>query len=81
MGTSDSTTEANLEYPLAFAEQMSRVLETRAGRPLFRFIYLSGIFVRQDQEQKLWLLEKPRKTKVWFNQPMRCSPAGLIKYI
>ncbi|KAI5464442.1 hypothetical protein BGZ63DRAFT_401394 [Mariannaea sp. PMI_226] len=65
MGTYTGSLAADLEYPLAFQENMTRVLEARpsGSRPRFRFIQLSGKFVRQDQDKKLWFLEKPRKIK------------------
>ncbi|KAK1764156.1 hypothetical protein QBC33DRAFT_548236 [Phialemonium atrogriseum] len=42
---------------------MARVLETKPSRPGFRYVHLSGKFVRQNQEEKLWFLDKPRKIK------------------
>lgn len=64
MGTYDGSLAADLEYPLAFLESMARVLEAEPSRTQFRYVHLSGKFVRQDQEKKLWFLEKPRKIKV-----------------
>lgn len=67
MGTNTGSLTADLEYPLAFLESMARVLETKPSRPRFRYVHLSGKFVGQNQEEKLWFLEKPRKIKVWSN--------------
>ncbi len=64
MGSYKGSRTADLEYPLAFLEQMARVLETRPTRPRFRYIHLGGMFTRHDQEKKLWLLEYPRKIRV-----------------
>ncbi|KAI2615198.1 hypothetical protein GGR54DRAFT_301675 [Hypoxylon sp. NC1633] len=63
MGSYDGNVAADLEYPLAFLDDMARVLETKPGRTQFRYVHLSGKFVRRDQERKLWLLERPRKIK------------------
>ncbi|KAI1099541.1 hypothetical protein F4804DRAFT_337150 [Jackrogersella minutella] len=63
MGSYSGDLAADVEYPLAFIESMARVLETKPSRPRFRCVHLSGKFVRQDQEKRLWLLEKPRKIK------------------
>ncbi|KAI1344453.1 hypothetical protein F5Y15DRAFT_112338 [Xylariaceae sp. FL0016] len=63
MGTNTGDRNADLEYPLAFMTNMGRVLETRPSRTRFRYVHLSGKFVRQDQEKKLWLLESARKMK------------------
>ncbi|KAI0904088.1 hypothetical protein F4823DRAFT_616193 [Ustulina deusta] len=63
MGSYKGSRTADLEYPLAFLEQMARVLETRPTRPRFRYIHLGGMFTRHDQEKKLWLLEYPRKIR------------------
>ncbi|KAI1505757.1 hypothetical protein F5X99DRAFT_415816 [Biscogniauxia marginata] len=63
MGSYPGSLSADLQYPLAFLESMARVLETNPGRPRFRYVHLSGKFVRQNQEEKLWFLDKPRKIK------------------
>ncbi|OTA52566.1 hypothetical protein K449DRAFT_391354 [Hypoxylon sp. EC38] len=43
---------------------MTRVLvETNHDRLRFRYIHLSGKFVRRDQGEKLWWGNKPRKIK------------------
>ncbi|KAM0503471.1 hypothetical protein ACHAO3_006773 [Verticillium nonalfalfae] len=54
----------NHDYPVAFQEAFAEVLrEERPAGPRFRFILLSGKFVRQDQEQHLYFLEEARKIK------------------
>ncbi|KAI1803736.1 hypothetical protein F4811DRAFT_315927 [Daldinia bambusicola] len=63
MGTNTGSILADLEYPLAFIESMGRVLETKPNRPPFKYVHLSGKFVRQDQEEKLYFLEEARKMK------------------
>ncbi|KAH7159527.1 hypothetical protein B0J13DRAFT_108922 [Dactylonectria estremocensis] len=63
MGSYDGSITADLEYPLAFLEAMAPVLKAQPSRPRFRCVHLSGKFVRQNQEQKLWFMEKPRKMK------------------
>lgn len=64
MGSYAGSLTADLEYPVAFMESMVRVLETEHKRPRFRYVHLSGKFVRRDQEEKLWWGQKPRKIKV-----------------
>ncbi|KAI1398863.1 hypothetical protein F4819DRAFT_489123 [Hypoxylon fuscum] len=63
MGSYTGSLTVDLEYPLAFLENMARVLETKPSRPQFRYVQLSGKFVRQNQEEKLWWGDKPRKLK------------------
>ncbi|OTB12767.1 hypothetical protein K445DRAFT_304776 [Daldinia sp. EC12] len=63
MGTNTGDILADLEYPLAFIESMGRVLETLSSRPPFKYVHLSGKFVRQNQEEKLCFLEEARKMK------------------
>lgn len=67
MGTYKGSMAVDVEYPVAFMESMGRVLETKPSRPPFRYVQLSGKFVRQNQERKLWLMETPRKIKVGLN--------------
>lgn len=64
MGSYDGSMTADVEYPMAFQEGMAQVLEAKPARPRFRYVHLSGKFVIQDQEAKLWYLEKPRKIRV-----------------
>ncbi|KAF4975766.1 hypothetical protein FZEAL_7482 [Fusarium zealandicum] len=65
MGTYDmnGNRAVDLEYPLAFMEEMARVLQTEPRKFPFKYVHLSGTFVRQDQEKKLWFLEQSRKLK------------------
>ncbi|CRG87013.1 nucleoside-diphosphate-sugar epimerase, putative [Talaromyces islandicus] len=63
MGTYKGSITADLEYPVTFIESMGQVLETKHSGAPFRFVNLSGKFVRRNQEKRLWLLEKPRKIK------------------
>ena len=70
MGTNTGSMAADLEYPLIFLESMGRILEgghegKGSRTQQFRYVHLSGKFVRQDQEEKLWFLESPRKIKVF----------------
>lgn len=68
MGTNTGSVPVDLEYPLIFMESMTKVLEDQARtiqpEKRFRYVHLSGKFVRQDQEENLWFLEFPRKLKV-----------------
>lgn len=66
MGSYKGSRAVDLEYPLAFSAAMARVLDTNPARPRFRYVHLGGMFTRQDQEKKLWLLEYPRKIRVWY---------------
>ncbi|KAM6522768.1 hypothetical protein FALCPG4_012383 [Fusarium falciforme] len=61
MGSYSGDVKADLEYPFAFQEAMVRVLKP-TGRQ-FNYVQLSGKFVRQDQETKLWWGNEPRKIK------------------
>ncbi|KAI0845877.1 hypothetical protein F5Y00DRAFT_161723 [Daldinia vernicosa] len=63
MGTNTGNILPDLEYPLAFVESMGRVLETKPDRPPFKYVHLSGKFVRQNQEERLCFLEEARKMK------------------
>ncbi|KAI1648771.1 uncharacterized protein F4817DRAFT_54179 [Daldinia loculata] len=63
MGTNTGNILPDLEYPLAFVESMGRMLETKPDRPPFKYVHLSGKFVRQNQEEQLCFLEEARKMK------------------
>ncbi|KAH6970663.1 hypothetical protein BKA56DRAFT_496937 [Ilyonectria sp. MPI-CAGE-AT-0026] len=63
MGSYNGSVAVDLEYPIAFQESMARVLESKDIKSRFRYVILGGKFVRQNQEQKLWFLDKPRKIK------------------
>lgn len=56
----------DLEYGLAFMEAMGEVLKANPPPKPFRYVQLSGMFVRQDQDAKLWFLSYPRKLKVRY---------------
>jgi hypothetical protein len=71
MGTYTGSQTADLEYPMAFIEAMTRVLETQSTMSPFRYVHLSGKFVRQNQEERLWFLEKARKIRVSIVSRMR----------
>ncbi|RGP59519.1 hypothetical protein FSPOR_11276 [Fusarium sporotrichioides] len=66
MGSYRGNVRADLEYPLAFQSAFAPLLEKQPKRPRFRFIHLSGKFVIQDQDAKLWVNDYPRKLKVQF---------------
>ncbi|KAI9044356.1 putative nucleoside-diphosphate-sugar epimerase [Aspergillus affinis] len=63
MGTSTGSMTADLEYPLIFIESMGKVSKSKPRAQRFRYVHLSGKFVRQNQDERLWFLEKPRKIK------------------
>ena len=66
MGSYSGSVAVDLEYPAAFIDSMGQVLQSLPSRPPFRYVQLSGKFVRQDQDLQLWWGEKPRKIKVYF---------------
>ncbi|QPC58918.1 hypothetical protein HYE67_001149 [Fusarium culmorum] len=63
MGSYRGNVRADMEYPLAFQSAFAPLLEKQPKRPRFRFIHLSGKFVIQDQDAKLWVNDYPRKLK------------------
>ncbi|KAI1159207.1 hypothetical protein F5B18DRAFT_37192 [Nemania serpens] len=63
MGSYKGSRAVDFEYPLAFSAAMARVLDTKPARPQFRYVHLGGMFTRQNQDKKLWLLEYPRKIR------------------
>ncbi|GKU06517.1 hypothetical protein FLAG1_10842 [Fusarium langsethiae] len=63
MGSYRGNVRADMEYPLAFQYAFASLLEKQPKRPRFRFIHLSGKFVIQDQDTKLWVNDYPRKLK------------------
>jgi hypothetical protein len=69
MGTNTGNVAVDYEYPLAFQETFTGILEKLPGRPKFRFVLLSGKFVTRDQDKSLWFLDMPRKLKVRLNNP------------
>ncbi|KAI1025171.1 hypothetical protein LB505_009458 [Fusarium chuoi] len=52
-----------MEYPLAFQTAFAAILEKQPKREPFRFIHLSGKWVVQEQDAKLWVNDYPRKLK------------------
>lgn len=66
MGSYKGSRAVDFEYPLAFSAAMARVLDTKPARPQFRYVHLGGMFTRQNQDKKLWLLEYPRKIRVGY---------------
>ncbi|KAM0235050.1 hypothetical protein ACHAPO_005844 [Fusarium lateritium] len=66
MGSYRGNVRADLEYPIAFQLAFAPLLKKQPKRPRFRFIHLSGKFVIQDQDAKLWVNDYPRKLKVFF---------------
>lgn len=54
----------DMEYPLAFQTAFAALLEKQPKREPFRFIHLSGKWVVQEQDAKLWVNDYPRKLKV-----------------
>lgn len=77
MGSYNGSVAVDLEYPIAFQESMARVLETKDITSRFRYVILGGKFVRQNQEQKLWFLDKPRKIKV-RSKYYECSRSNIV---
>ncbi|KAL6917368.1 hypothetical protein FSST1_008863 [Fusarium sambucinum] len=63
MGSYRGNLRADLEYPIAFQLAFAPLLKKQPKRPRFRFIHLSGKFVIQDQDAKLWVNDYPRKLK------------------
>ncbi|KAF0637435.1 hypothetical protein FPSE5266_05513 [Fusarium pseudograminearum] len=63
MGSYRGNVRVDMEYPLAFQSAFAPLLEKQPKRPRFRFIHLSGKFVIQDQDAKLWVNDYPRKLK------------------
>ncbi|KAM0548432.1 hypothetical protein ACHAPJ_009918 [Fusarium lateritium] len=63
MGSYRGNVNVDMEYPLAFQKAFVPLLEKQPKRPQFRFIHLSGKFVIQDQDAKLWVNDMPRKLK------------------
>ncbi|KAI1347254.1 hypothetical protein F5Y01DRAFT_318901 [Xylaria sp. FL0043] len=63
IGSYNGSRTADLEYPMAFLESMTRILETRPARPRFKYVHLGGMFTSHDQEKKLCFLEYARKIR------------------
>ncbi|KAF4342739.1 hypothetical protein FBEOM_3323 [Fusarium beomiforme] len=63
MGSYRGNVNADMEYPLAFQFAFVTLLEKQPKREPFRFIHLSGKWVVQEQDAKLWVNDYPRKLK------------------
>ncbi|KAF4947082.1 hypothetical protein FGADI_10712 [Fusarium gaditjirri] len=66
MGSYRGNVNVDMEYPLAFQFAFAPLLEKQPKREPFRFIHLSGKFVVQEQDAKLWVNDYPRKLKGLF---------------
>ena len=79
IGSYNGNRAVDLDYPLAFCESMEHALRTRPNGSRFRYVHLSGKFVRQNQEKKLWFMDGPRKIKVPYHtirMPLRIFLIG-----
>jgi hypothetical protein len=54
-----------VEYPLAFQEAFIKRRSQQQTPANFRYVHVSGKFVEQDPERKLYFLDAQRKTKVF----------------
>ncbi|KAG4262362.1 hypothetical protein FPRO03_10592 [Fusarium proliferatum] len=63
MGSYRGNVNVDMEYPLAFQTAFAGLLEKQPKREPFRFIHLSGKWVVQEQDAKLWVNDYPRKLK------------------
>ncbi|KAF5674088.1 hypothetical protein FCIRC_7857 [Fusarium circinatum] len=63
MGSYRGNVNVDIEYPLAFQTALATLLEKQPKREPFRFIHLSGKWVVQEQDAKLWVNDYPRKLK------------------
>ncbi|KAH7200464.1 hypothetical protein DER44DRAFT_671172 [Fusarium oxysporum] len=63
MGSYRGNVNVDMEYPLAFQTAFAPLLEKQPKREPFRFIHLSGKWVVQEQDAKLWVNDYPRKLK------------------
>lgn len=64
LGTYTGGESVETAFPLAFCKAVSPVQDATSTRP-FRFVFLSGTFVRTDQDESLWFGSVTRKAKVW----------------
>ncbi|KIW31664.1 uncharacterized protein PV07_03276 [Cladophialophora immunda] len=62
LGTYTGGEEVEAGYPLAFCEAIAKA-RNGATTKLFRMVYLSGMFVINDQNASLWFLTTTRKAK------------------
>jgi hypothetical protein len=61
MGTYNWDAVVELEYPEAFREALSKVLDVKKT---FTYVYLGGAFTEPDQDKTLWFLSKARHVRV-----------------
>ncbi|KAF2495800.1 hypothetical protein BU16DRAFT_526345 [Lophium mytilinum] len=64
MGTNDASSGPNFVWPLEFQMAMLKAREAQSRTTRFRYVFLSGKFVVQDQDAWLWFLDGARKMKV-----------------
>lgn len=64
MGSYNGSETVDLEFPVAFMDSMIKVLDAKTRKTPFKYVHLSGKFVRQDQNLNLWWGDRPRKLKV-----------------
>ncbi|RKL08266.1 hypothetical protein BFJ68_g9613 [Fusarium oxysporum] len=83
MGSYRGNVNVDMEYPLAFQTAFAPLLEKQPKREPFRFIHLSGKWVVQEQDAKLWGLYELRSLElakehaaVWKAWMLR--PGGVI---
>lgn len=60
IGTYNWDPVVELEYPEAFQQALSKVLD---GKKTFRYVYLGGAFTETDQEKTLWFLTEGRRMR------------------
>jgi len=63
MGTTAGDKILEVDYPLAFGNAMSTVLQIAKEKKKFRFIHLSGAATERDQSKDLWFKSEMRKLK------------------
>ncbi|KAG9255760.1 uncharacterized protein F5Z01DRAFT_557051 [Emericellopsis atlantica] len=63
IGSYSGDEKLDFEYSVAFMEAMVQVLDAKKRDAPFRYVHLSGKFVRQDQSLNLWWGDRPRKLK------------------
>ncbi|OAP61003.1 hypothetical protein AYL99_06007 [Fonsecaea erecta] len=62
LGTYTGGADVEAGYPLAFCDAMAKARDG-ATTKLFRIVYLSGMFVINDQHASLWFFQTTRKAK------------------
>lgn len=64
IGTHDGSRVVNFDYPMTFQTSFARALKAYQDNPHFRYIYLSGGLVEQDQNKTLFFYNDSRKIRV-----------------